>query len=297
MSVRIIEAREEVGDVVSEIGEGPIWDDRFGVLRWVDIDRGLVHGWDPDRGPLPALDVGQNVGFVVPSGTDRLLAGLRDGFALLDLDGAIVEMLHAFDHDRPDMRVNDGKADPAGRVWAGTCNIACDEPVGTLYRLGSDGSAEPQMTDLTISNGLGWSPDGTRMYFTDTTWGRVDAFAYDTATGEWSDRRPFVEIPPEVGEPDGLTVDEDGCVWLAMWRGAAVHRYTPDGRLDTIVRVPALETTSCAFGGEDHRDLFITSATVGLTEQEWADHPRSGRVFTCRPGATGLRTDAFVPAS
>ena len=295
MSTRIIEAREEVGDIVSEVGEGPIWDDRFGVLRWVDVDYGLLHGHDPARGPLPTLDLGQNVGFVVPLGDDALLAGLRDGFARIGLDGGI-EIVHAFHHDRPDMRMNDGKADPAGRVWAGTCNIGCDEPVGTLYRLGTDGSADARMTGLTIPNGLGWSPDGTRMYFTDTTWGRIDVFDYDVASGETADRRPFVEIPPALGDPDGLTVDGDGCVWIALWNGAAVHRYTPDGLLDTIVQIPALEATSCVFGGPDRRDLYVTSASRRLTERQWADHPRSGRVFTCRPGVAGLRTDPFVPA-
>lgn len=294
MAVRIIDAREEVGDVVCEVGEGPIWDDRVDALRWVDLTAGLVHGHDAVRGQLPPLELGRHVGFVVPTGADLLLAGVDDGFACVGLDGT-TQLERAVEPRRPQMRINDGKADPAGRVWAGRMQIADPGPAGALHRLDADWSLTPQLSGLTIPNGIGWSPDGSRMYFTDTAWGRVDAFAYELATGALSDRRTFAEVPAEAGRPDGLTVDEEGCVWLALWTGAAVHRYTPDGRLDTIVRTPARQTTSCVFGGPDRRDLFITTASLGLTDQELADQPRAGRVFTCRPGVAGLRTDPFRP--
>jgi sugar lactone lactonase YvrE len=294
VSIRIIEALEQIDAGVCEVGEGPIWDDRFDALRWVDLTAGLVHGHDAVAGQLPALELGQPVGFVVPTGTDELLAGVREGFARVSLDGAM-RLARAVEPDRPHMRMNDGKADPAGRVWAGRMAAADPGPEGALHRLDADWSLTAQLTGLTIPNGIGWSPDGSRMYFTDTTWGRIDAFAYDLATGELGDRGTFAEIPAEAGQPDGLTVDADGCVWIALWTGAAVHRYTPEGRLDTIVRTPAPLTTACAFGGKDHKDLFITSARLGLTEQDLADHPRSGRVFTCRPGVAGLRPNPFRP--
>jgi len=294
MRVRIIEAREEVGTAVCEIGEGPIWDDRFGVLRWVDLSAGLVLGHHPVDGPLPTIELGQPVGFVVPTGAADLLAGVRDGFARVSPDGSM-RIDQAVAAEPPGMRMNDGKADPAGRVWAGRMRAEDPGPEGALYRLDADWSIAPQLDGLTIPNGIGWSPDGRRMYFTDTTRGRIDSFAYDPSSGEATDRRPFAEIPATAGQPDGLTVDEDGCVWIALWHGAAVHRYTPAGRLDTIVRTPALQTTSCVFGGPDRRDLFITSACVGLDARERTDYPRSGRVFTCRPGVAGLRTDAFTP--
>jgi len=294
--VRIIDAGEQVCDVVCEVAEGPIWDGRFDVLRWVDINRGLVHGWSPAEGPQATIDLGQHVGFVVPEGEDRLLAGVRDGFALVELDGGAMTLVRPVEQDRPHFRMNDGKADPAGRVWGGTMGIDELEPAGALYRLDGDWSVEAPLTDLTIPNGIGWSPDGSTMYFTDSTWGRIDAFAYDLASGTATERRTFVEIPADAGLPDGLTVDEDGCVWVALWYGAAVHRYTPDGRLDTVVRVPAAQATSCVFGGTDGQDLFITSGQLDISEQARADHPLSGRVFTCRPGAVGLRTDAYAPS-
>lgn len=295
MSVRIIDARAEIGDVVSELGEGPIWDARFDVLRWVDLTRGLVHSYSPARGQLPVLELGQDVGFVVPTGDDRLLAGVRDGFALVDLGGGAMTLELELESERPDFRMNDGKADPVGRVWGATIAMDGAQPAGVLYRLDADWTIEPQLTELTIPNGIGWSPDGSRMYFTDSTWGRIDVFAYDLETGAIADGRTFVEIPQEAGLSDGLTIDEDGCLWVALWCGGAVHRYTPDGRLDTVVRIPAGQATSCVFGGADGRDLFITSANIDLTERDRADHPRSGRVFTCRPGVVGLATTAFVP--
>jgi sugar lactone lactonase YvrE len=293
VSVRVIDAREEVGEVVCELAESPIWDDRFDLLRWVDLDRGQIHGHSAGGGQLPPIDVGQNVGFILPSGEDRLLAGLRDGFATVGLEGQ-VELEVELEVERPQMRMNDGRADAAGRVWAGTMGIRNPQPEGALYRLDRDWTVTPELVDLTIPNGLGWSPDASTMYFTDSTWGRIDAFEYDLDTGSTGGRRACVEIPAEAGMPDGFTVDAEGCIWVALWCGSAVHRYTPEGRLDTVVRVPALQTTSCVFGGPDLRELYITSARLDMTEQQLADHPRSGRVFVCQPGVEGRPTQPFV---
>src|SRR5262245_42287349 len=158
MTVRVIEATEEVGGTQCGLGEGPMWDDRFGVLRWVDINAGLVLGFSADEGDLDPIDVGQPVGFVVPTGGDQLLAGLRDGFALVGPDGVCLAL--ELERDRPEMRINDGKADPAGRVWAGTMRTDATGATGTLYRLDTDWSVTQQLTGLGISNGIGWSPDG-----------------------------------------------------------------------------------------------------------------------------------------
>src|SRR6185312_8175453 len=149
-----------------------------------------------------------------PFGDEQLLAGVRDGFAVVGLDGSMALEVE-LERDRPHLRVNDGKADPAGGVWAGTMGIDDPGPDGTLYRLAPDWSVQARLTGLTVPNGIGWSPDGTRMYFTDTTWSRIDAFDYDAPSGQTTDRRTFAEIPAALGLPDGLTVDEDGCVWVA----------------------------------------------------------------------------------
>jgi sugar lactone lactonase YvrE len=296
LSVRIIEAREEIGHGAYEVAEGPIWDDRFEVLRWVDLNHGTVHGHDLAGEPLPVIDLGQHVGFVVPTGESQLLAGVRDGFALVDVEDGSWVLRQDLELDRGHMRLNDGKADQQGRLWAGTMGIENPGPEGTLYRLDRDWSVHPELTGLTIANGLGWSPDGRTMYFTDTAWGRIDAFDYDPDTGDVANRRVFVEVAADLGSPDGFTVDEEGCLWVALWLGGAIHRFTPAGELDTIVRIPAVEASSCVFGGPGREDLFITSAAYQLDERQLADHPRSGRIFTCRPGVTGMRTDSFVPA-
>jgi len=295
LGVRRLSAREEVGEVVSQLGESPIWDDRFGVLRWVDINRGLIHGHSVAEGQLPTLEVSQHVGFTLPHGNDLLLAGLRDGFATVALDGQ-VRLERELEIDRPHMRINDGRADAAGRVWAGTMGITDQQPEGALYRLDGDWSVTAEIEGLTIPNGIGWSPDSKTMYFTDTTSGRIDAFDYDLESGGIGEPRPFIEIPAEAGMPDGFTVDCEGCVWVALWGGGAVRRYTPAGELDAIVEVPAPQTTSCVFGGPDRRDLYLTSARLDLTEQQLAEYPRSGQVFVCRPGVEGQPTASFVAA-
>ena len=293
MAERTVEATEQVGDIACEIGESPIWDERFGVLRWVDIRAGKIHSYNPASGQLPSIQLNQQIGFIVPFGSEELLGGLPLGLAAIGLAGEIAYKC-SIDADRPRMRMNDGKADPEGRLWAGRMSADEPKPEGGLYRIQRDWTVDTQLARLTIPNGIGWSPDVSVMYFTDTTWDRIDSFSYDIATGQIADRRTFVEIPPEHGHPDGFTVDEDGCLWVALWCGAAVHRYTPEGHLDTIVRVPALQTTSCVFGGPDRRHLFITSARYRLTGTEAVSHPRSGLVFVCEPGSAGLQTDPFI---
>lgn len=299
MPPRTIQVVDVVSDISSEVGEGPVWDERSEVLRWVDVFNGVVHGHDPHGGDLPSFDLGHPVGFLVPFGDHDFLAGVRDGFAVMDAHGGLEMKLEiGSDGSGSKMRMNDGKADPFGRVWAGRMNsVDPIGPEGALFRLDSQWNLTLHLDRLRMPNGIGWSPAGTTMYFTDTTWGRIDAFDYDPITGEATRRRQFVEIPPEAGAPDGLTVDEEGCVWVALWGGGAVHRYTPKGRLDSVIRIPALHATSCTFGGADRRDLYITSARFRLTPEEAQLFPNSGKVFRARPGVAGMRTNAFASAS
>lgn len=292
MSIRVLDARDELSEVVCEVAEGPMWDARSESLVWVDINAGLIHRHSSHLGQLDAIDVGQHVGFVVPCGASGYVAGLRDGFAFVGDEGTarvVVDVQRAKTH----LRMNDGKTDPAGRIWAGTMGIDDPQPEGSLYCLDTAGEMRVAVTGLTIPNGIDWSPDQRSMYFTDTTWGRIDKFDYDVEAGTISDQRVFVDVPRDLGLPDGLAVDDEGCVWVALWYGGAVHRYTPEGRLDTVVRIPALQATSCAFGGAAGDELYITSANQRLTPQEAIDHPRSGRVFVCRPGAAGPPARAY----
>jgi len=262
-------------------------------LLWVDITPGLVHTFDPATGQDTALDVGRPVGAVAPREGDGLVMALEDGFGLLAQGGAEVELVAPIDADDSSIRFNDGKCDPAGRFWAGT--MAYDEAEGAaaLYRLDPDRSVHRALAGVTISNGLAWAAGGRTMYYVDTPTQGVDAFDYDPDTGSVRARRRLIDVPERDGAPDGLTLDEEGCLWLALWGGSGVSRYTPDGRLDLVVDVPTEHVTSCTFGGHDLSDLFVTSAREGLDAPVLAGQPHAGAVFHCRPGAKGLPPARF----
>src|SRR5918999_4891566 len=180
-------------------------------------------------------------------------------------------------------RMNDGKCDPAGRFWAGTMAMDGARGRGALYRLDADRSVARMLGAVSVSNGLAWSADSSTMYYIDTPTGSVDAFEFDADAGAISGRRPFVKIDGGDGMPDGMTIDSEGGLWVALWGGGAVHRYDAGGRLDGIVEVPASLTTSCTFGGSDLGDLYITTASTGLGEAELRDQPLAGSLFCCRP--------------
>ena len=165
---------------------------------------------------------------------------------------------------------------------------------GSLYRLDPDLSVTTMLKGVTISNGLGWSPDGLTMYYIDTPTRGVDAFAFDPPTGEIADRRRIIDIPPDNGLPDGMTVDSEGGLWVALWGGDAVHRYLPDGTLERIVELPCRVVTSSAFGGALLDELFITTASLGLTPDELEAQPGAGGLFSCRPGLRGLPSGPFA---
>ncbi len=280
-------------DAHAELGEGPVWDNRRACLFWVDIMRGLVHAYDPATGIDRALDVGQPVGAAMPTVGDNLVLAVRDGFARLDLSTGAVRLVAPVEGDKPHQRMNDGNCDAAGRFWAGTMALDEQPGAGALYRLDPDGRVRTMLTGVTISNGLDWSGDGRVMFYADTGTGRVDCFDVDAATGEIGGRRPFVTVPPGSGAPDGLTIDADGGVWLALWGGGALHRYSPTGALETTVRLPVTHPTSCAFGGPDLRDLYVTTASIALDPAARTLQPHAGGLFRCRPGVAGRPAHRF----
>ncbi len=189
--------------------------------------------------------------------------------------------------------MNDGKVDPSGRFWAGS--MAKDERAGagTLYRLDPDRSVTPMVDGLTIPNGLDWSADGRTMFYIDTTTNRVDAFDYDDAAGTIAGRRPAVLVDPGRGFPDGMTLDAEGFLWVALFDGWGVHRYAPDGRLDRRIEVPAAQVTSVAFGGRDYDELYITTGQEGFPAGGLPGQPHAGGVFRCRPGVRGRPPNRF----
>ncbi len=272
--------------------EGPVWDDAAQRLLWVDLVAGEVHALDPVRETVETVALGRDVGIAVPRRDGGLALAVREGFVALDEDGRETALANPL-ADHPDLRMNDGACDPAGRFWAGS--MAYDERpgAGSLYRLDSDGALTTMLEHVTISNGLDWDPEGRWMYYVDSATGGVDRFAYDAGTGAIGERRRLIDIPAALGQPDGLTVDSDGCLWVAIWDGWQVRRHGPDGRLLRTVDVSVQRPTSCAFGGAGLDRLFITTSRFGLDAGALTEQPLAGAVLVAEPGALGLATPAF----
>lgn len=281
-------------DARADLGEAPSWDADAGDLIWVDITGGVVHRFDPGTERDEAFEVGQPVGAAVPTSSGRLALAANSGFLVLDPATGEIEQIVELEEAQPGTGMNDGKCDPAGRFWAGTKDVEGGRALGSLYRLDADHRLTKVLTGVTISNGLGWSPDHRTMYYIDSPTYRIDAFDYDITSGTVSNRRSHVEIPRSWGLPDGMTVDEQGFLWVAFWGGSAVRRIAPDGRVDAVVRFPVTQVTSCAFVGPDLSDLFVTSARSGLTDAALNEQPLAGGLFRVRPGVRGLRSPRFA---
>jgi sugar lactone lactonase YvrE len=268
----------------ASLGEGPTWDPAARRLIWVDILGSRVHTYDPSDGRRTVMVTEQHVGAAKPRKDGGLVVNLRDGIGLYGADGAFSWLLRAPVAGR---RGNDAAVAPDGSLWAGTMRYDEAAGGGNLVRIAPDGTVGERLAEVAISNGTGWSPDGRLMYYIDTPTQRIDVFDVD---GEQIlNRRVFAKIDPDAGSPDGLTVDADGCVWVAMWDGSAIRRYGPGGELDGVVPLPVRRPTACAFGGEGLRDLYITTARVGLTRP----HPLSGSLLVLRDAGRGVAAPSF----
>jgi sugar lactone lactonase YvrE len=264
------------------LSEGPRWDTERQELLWVDILACKFHraavAADGSPADIRTIEIDRHVGVAAPAlgGGHVLAAGT--GFVFVDESGSVAELARPQD-SRTDVRMNDGACDPQGRFWAGT--MAYDESpgAGALHRLELDGTVSTVLTGLTISNGIGWSPDQEIVYLSDSGPGRVDAFRFDGSTGAITDRRTLIDIEEPGVVCDGLTVDAEGTIWVALWNGGAINQYAPDGSLLATVSLPVARPTSCAFGGPDMETLFVTTARKGLDDDELVRQPDAGRVF------------------
>lgn len=273
------------------LGEGPVWNPETERLIWVDILESEVHEYDPGGGEDTLVTrTPQHVGAALPRAGGGLVVNLRDGVGLYDPDGGFRWLAELPEEG---VRGNDAAVAPDGALWAGTMRYDEAEGGGTLRRVSPGGEVVTVLDRVTISNGLGWSPDGRLLYHIDTPTRRVDVCAVDPASGLVTGRRPFVRVQGP-GMPDGLTVDAAGCVWVALWKGGAVHRYRPDGGLDLSLDLPVTLTTACAFGGPGLRDLYITSATVGLSPAEREAQPLAGSLFVVPDAGQGLPSPPFA---
>ncbi|WP_031079507.1 SMP-30/gluconolactonase/LRE family protein [Streptomyces sp. NRRL S-118] len=271
----------------ARLGEGPTWDAARGRLVWVDILGARVHTYDPGSGRRTVMATEQHVGAAKPRTAGGLVVNLRDGIGLYDEDGTFRWLVRGPVRGR---RGNDAAVAPDGSLWAGTMRYDEAPGGGSLTRIAPDGSASSVFPDVSVSNGTGWSPDGTRMYYIDSPTRRIDVCRVDPDGHRVLDRRPLVTVEPGAGFPDGLTVDADGCLWVALWDGGRIRRYTPEGKLDTTVELPVRRPTSCAFGGPGLRDLYITTARTGPPRP----HPLSGSLLVLPDAGTGLAGTPFA---
>jgi len=239
-------------------------------------------------GTIDRRHVGNVAAALRPRRQGGAVIGVERGFVLEETDGTLTNLGELWTDTH--VRMNEGGCDPHGRFYCGSMAYDQRPGAGALYRLDPDGSVHVVLENVTISNGLEWSPDGSRAYYNDTPTQRIDVFDYDGESG-LTGRRPFAEIPAEAGDPDGLTVDEEGGVWVALYRGATVRRYTPDGVLDEVIGVAAKQVTACTFGGQDHNQLFITTSREGL---EPGEDPLAGSLFRAAVGVAGVPVREFA---
>ncbi|WP_235928404.1 SMP-30/gluconolactonase/LRE family protein [Goekera deserti] len=285
----------------AEHGEGPTWDAGRGELLWVDITAGIVRrssvAADGVVDDVAEHRVGGTVGAVVPAAAGGWLLAAGPGFTHLTEDGRARVLLElrgeGGDADAGGTRMNDAACDRAGRFYAGT--MAFDERpgAGALYRLDVDGTVTTVLDGLTVSNGIDWSPDDRTVYLADSGEATVRAHPYDLETGAFGEGRVLLDLTGDDGPADGLTVDDEGCVWVALWGGGQVRRYSPDGDLLTVVDVGTDNTSSCAFAGPGRDLLVVSTSRHGLPAEARAAQPDAGRLFVVRPGVTGPPAYAY----
>jgi sugar lactone lactonase YvrE len=273
---------DQITDPVAAHGEGPVWHTGWPGLRFVDMLAGDVLSLDPATRHLTRTHVGTVAAALRPCADGRTILAVERGFAIAD---AALDNVHTLGElwTDPGIRMNDGGCDPDGRFYCGSMAYAETPGAGTLYRLNPDASTTVMLTGVTISNGLAWSPDGSTAYYVDTPTHRIDAFDYDPVRGLTA-RRTVVHVPETDGSPDGLTVDADGRLWVALWGGAAVRCYLPTGELAEQLDLPVTQVTACTFGGPHLDELYITTSRHGVDP---GTQPSAGALFMARPGAIG----------
>ncbi|WP_047144708.1 SMP-30/gluconolactonase/LRE family protein [Aquamicrobium sp. LC103] len=279
----------------AQLGESPVWVAEEKRLYWVDILEPAVHRFDPASGRNETRSTNKLVSAILPAEGGRMFVASQDGIEKFDFALGTFDPYVNPEAELSENRLNDAKVDRHGAIWVGSMRLDASRPGGSLYRIAGETSVRQMESGITVSNGMGWSPDGSTFYFVDTVPGTILAYAVD-GHGGISDRRVFAQIPEASGRPDGLAVDADGGVWCAIWDGWRVDRYTPDGKLDFSIEMPVPRPTSVAFGGDDLATLYVTSARTRLPASALAEAPLSGGLFACLTGHKGIADNLFKAA-
>lgn len=285
---------ETVVDHKCLLGEGPLWDHAMQRILWVDIAKGDIHYFTPETNLFKTCHIGEMVGAVALSEAG-LVAATESGFAFVDIEKESTEAITDPEIHIANNRFNDGKCDPAGRFWAGTMSLTEDHGAGNLYVLHHDLSVEKKIENVSVSNGLAWSLDERTLYYIDSPTRQVVSYNYDKETSAITERKIIITMDQSEGFPDGMTIDTEGMLWISHWGGWKVARWNPfTGEKLLQIDVPVSQVSSCTFGGKNFKDLYITSARIGLSEDQLQNEPLAGSLFVVRDcGYQGMTAFEF----
>ena len=276
----------------NDLGEGPLWSTRDKTLHWLDINQSKIYRYYPASGKQKIYDMPIKVTALAQRRMGGFICATEKGFHFWNSTSPELRPISNPEEGKEGARFNDGKVDRQGRFWAGTMDPR--NATSALYRLDPDFHVQRMLGDITISNGIGWSPDNRRMYYADTLRYTIYDFRFDLESGEINNQRVFVRVEPDYGVPDGLTVDSQGFVWVAFYDGWKIVRYKPDGEVDMLIEMPVARPTCPAFGGEDLDELYITTAIDGLSPVELEKQPMAGDLFMLKAGIKGLPEPRFA---
>lgn len=277
-----------ISEVISDLGEGPIWSANTNSVTWTDITQNTFHTADIDTGKTMSFGVPSMVGAIAHSKDGGYIAATQKGFARIGVDGKY-SPLHSFLPD--DMRMNDGKVDPSGRFWAGSMELSFEKGRGSLYVLEKDNSYRSILDDITLSNGMGWSPDAQYFYYIDSVPGVLKRFDYDLHTGQISNPKDLITFDSSSGIPDGMSMSSDGKIVIALWDGGRIEIYEPSGEKVSEITLGVSRPTSCTFAGPNRDILIVSTASQGIDR---ADEPLAGKILAVTgTGLSGLPTQQY----
>lgn len=286
---------EVVCEEIMLLGESPLWHPEEKCLYWVDIVAATLNRLDINNKSVKKFKMPSQIGSIGWRAKGGLIAALSDQFAFIDTETGITQTISLPLKKQRQVMFNDGKCDRQGRFWAGTKDIAEEKPIGSLYCLDEEGKTMETANGFTVSNGIAWNLDNSRMYICDSPARQIYQYEFDPIKGQLGNFQVFAQIPEAKGFPDGLTVDSEGYIWSCHWDGWQITRYKPTGEIDSIIPMPVPRPTSCCFGGADLKTLYVTSASIGLSTSILADAPLSGRLFSLEIGGVkGLPEPSYL---
>lgn len=293
MSIQSVQAEPVIAQN-AVLGECPVWDDRHNLLYWVDILSGNLFRYDPKQQKNTVFDIGEHIGSFALREKEGAILALKSGFAFYDFQSNRIERITNPESHLSNNRFNDGKCDPHGRFWSGTLSYDISEGAGSLYALSTVDNIETKLKNLTIPNGMAWNTGRKKFYLIDSPDRKIYEFDYDLQSGSIKNRSTLFEFRPSGPLPDGMTIDADGYLWVALYNGYKVVRINPvSAEIECMVELPVPQVTSCTFGGLNLNELYITTAREHMTEEEIAKVPLSGALFKAELPFHGLKADRF----